>query len=127
MEPDGLYFKDQVEDVRGKILFLTFGELKINVVEIKKGYSRGGHYHTFPTQYMFISGRAEYKGKNVVNGFEVTRVLSPPNSYVVPENEAHLVTAIDDVAFLEISENGFEATTYPEFRNIVEQKMKTSM
>ena len=40
-----IQFEKEVEDIRGKILFLSYGKKQINLVEIRKGFARGGHYH----------------------------------------------------------------------------------
>ena len=44
-----LEFLKSVMDSRGRIMFCKYGDLSINIVETKKGFSRGGHFHEFHT------------------------------------------------------------------------------
>jgi len=36
-----LQFKNEVKDARGKIRFYSFGKMKINLIETRKGFARG--------------------------------------------------------------------------------------
>jgi hypothetical protein len=38
-----LEFKKEFGDIRGKIIFLEYGDKSVNVIEIKQGFARGGH------------------------------------------------------------------------------------
>lgn len=113
----------EVEDERGKILFLSFEGNKINILELKKGFSRGGHYHKFPTKHFVISGKIEYRGKNVNTGKERKQIFTSNEIIETPANEAHLLTAVDNSMFLEVFENGYDATVFPEYRRIVDSKL----
>ena len=113
----------EVEDKRGKILFLSFENKQINILELKKGFSRGGHYHKSPTKHFIIYGKIEYQGKNVITGKERKQIFSSSDIIETPENEAHLLTAVDDSMFLEVFENNYEATLFPEYRRIVDSKL----
>ena len=42
---------------------------------------------------------------------------------MVPPFVAHLLTAIDDVLFIELFKNKYEDTIFPKYRKIVEQKI----
>jgi len=46
-----LQFEKEHEDVRGKILFFSYGKKYVNLIEIKKGFARGGHYHKTDTSF----------------------------------------------------------------------------
>ncbi|MGI0087181.1 MAG: DUF4437 domain-containing protein [Nitrosotalea sp.] len=114
----------QVEDARGKIIFLSYNGKQVNLVEIRKNFSRGGHYHKIPTKHIVIIGKIQYEGKNVNKGAERIQVYSPNEIIEVPANEAHILTALEDSLFLEVFEKDYEATDFPEFRNIIESKIK---
>ena len=101
-----LNFEKQVSDVRGAILFLKYGSKSINIVEIKKGFSRGGHYHSFETKHHILSGTIEYKEKNIQTNHETIKIICAPAVITVPSLAAHLLTALDDTLFAEeIGEN----------------------
>lgn len=118
-----LEFDKQVSDARGSILFLKYGQKSINIVEIKKGFARGGHYHTFETKHHVISGVLEYREKNINTNQETTQTITAPAVITVPPMAAHLLTAITDVMFAEEFGEDYSAIEYPEYRNIVMQKM----
>lgn len=113
----------EVEDKRGKIIFLSFKGKKINILELKKGFSRGGHYHKFPTRHLIISGKIEYRGKDVNTGKEKKQLFASNDMIETPANEAHMLTAMDDSMFLEVFENEYDATVFPEYRSIVDSKL----
>ena len=58
-----LEFEKYIEDKRGKILFLKYGEKNINLIEIKQNFARGGHYHQTNTNHFLISGKIKYYEK----------------------------------------------------------------
>lgn len=118
-----LKFEKQLSDIRGTIAFLSYGDKKINLVEIKKGYSRGGHYHDFETRHYLISGKIVYREKDMATNVEKTQTVLAPAIITVPPMAAHLLTAIDDTLFAEEFGENYSATEYPEYRNIVTQKM----
>lgn len=118
-----LHFEKEASDVRGKIIFLKYGEKSLNIVEIKKGFSRGGHYHTFETVHFVLSGTIEYREKNIQTNQEQIQVFSAPAIITVPPMTAHLLTATEDTVFAESFGKDYSATEYPEYRKIVTQKM----
>ena len=120
-----LKFVKSVSDIRGTILFLSNGNQEINLVEIKKGYARGGHFHDYPTQHHLISGKIEYRETNLADKKESISIITAPSTIKVESRFAHLLTAIEDTLFLEIFPNGYSATNYPEYRKIVQEKMIT--
>ncbi|HEV2192903.1 MAG TPA: hypothetical protein VGR54_04700 [Nitrosopumilaceae archaeon] len=119
-----LRFEKEVEDVRGKILFLSYSDEKMNFVEIKKGFARGGHYHKIAQYHFIISGKLEYREENVKTGQEQIKIIAVPTIIHIPANTAHLLIAIEDTLFVETFNKDLEATIYPKYRNIVEEKMK---
>lgn len=118
-----LTFEKESSDVRGKIIFLKYGTKNLNIVEIKKGFSRGGHYHTYETRHYLLSGILEYREKNIKTNSEKIETLSAPAIITVPPMAAHLLTAIEDTMFAEEMGENYSATEYPEYRSIVTQKM----
>ena len=118
-----LEFDKQIEDKRGKILFLKYGHKKINLIEIKKGFARGGHFHQTDTSHFLISGKIEYREENIKTGIEKVSTIFSPNTINVQSNVAHLLIAKEDSLFFEVFEN-YEDTIYPKYRKIVEVLMK---
>lgn len=118
-----LQFEKESTDVRGKILMLRYGNKRINLVETKKGFSRGGHYHDFESKHILISGIIEYREKNLQLNVEKTQTPSAPFVIVTPPMRPHMITAITDCVFAEEFERDYSATDYPEYRTIITQKM----
>lgn len=118
-----LEFEKQTSDARGTIIFLKYGQKKINIVEIKKGFSRGGHYHTFDTKHFIIYGTIEYREKNLKTGQEKIEIITAPSVVKVPAMVAHLLTAQEDTIFAEEFMHDYSATDYPEYRKLVTQNI----
>lgn len=118
-----LSFEKESTDTRGKIIFLKYGTKSLNIVEIKKGFSRGGHYHTFETKHHVMSGVIEYREKNIETNHENVQIFSAPTTITVPPMTAHLLTAMEDTIFAEAFGEDYSAVEYPEYRNIVTKKL----
>ena len=118
-----MQFEKEANDIRGKIMFLRYGDKRINLVETKKGFSRGGHYHAFESKHILISGLVEYREKNLQTNVEKTQTLSAPSVIVTEPMTPHLITAIIDSVFAEEFEQDYSAVDYSEYRKIVNQKM----
>ena len=110
-------------DNRGTIIFMKNGPNFLNLVEIKKGFSRGGHFHPFSSSHNIISGKVEYMEFNTKTMQEKRVVYEAPFVIVVPPFIAHLLTALDDVLFVEFFKNKYQDTIFPKYRKIVEKKM----
>ena len=119
-----LEIENIAEDVRGKNVFLSFGDLRIVFVETNKGYSRGGHYHKKDTNHNLLSGKIHLRQKNVQTGEEIEKIFVGPTKIPIPGFCAHLLTALTDTKLVEAFGNGYEDTVYPEYREIVERRMK---
>ena len=117
-------FKKSVRDVRGTILFYSFGKSTFNFVETKKGFSRGGHYHEFKSDHILLRGKIEFKEINLRTNMEQIRILSAPYTISVASNVAHLLTALEDSLFLECFVTKYSAINYAPYRNIVNEKIK---
>lgn len=118
-----LQFEKEANDIRGKILVLRYGDKRINLVETKKGFSRGGHYHDFESKHILISGIIEYREKNLQTNMEKTQIISEPSVIITTPMTPHLITAVTDSVFAEEFEQDYSAVDYPEYRAIVAQKM----
>ena len=120
-----LEFEKYVEDKRGQILFLNYTHKKINLIEIKKGFARGGHFHQTDTNHFLISGKIEYREENIKTKKEKISIISAPNIINVNSNMAHLLIAKENTLFFEVFDN-YEDTIYPKYRKIVEKLLEQS-
>ena len=121
-----LEFNKSVNDIRGTIMFYSFGKLIINFVETKKGFSRGGHHHKFKSVHILLQGKIEFKELDLDTNMEQIRIMSTPYIISVEPNMAHILTALDDSLFLECFDTEYFAIDYLPSRNIVNEKMKRS-
>lgn len=121
----GLEFKKLAEDIRGKILFLSYdGEKSLNIAEIKMGFARGGHYHPYEQYHVILSGKIEYREENLDTKKEQISIIDGPYIIKVQPNTAHLLIAQKDTLFFESFGKTYTATDYPKYRKIVEERMK---
>ena len=118
-----LQFEKQVEDKRGKILFLSLGTKKINIVEMKKGFARGGHFHNFPSTDIIVYGKIELREENLNNGVEQIKKISAPSIINIQQNTAHLFIALEDSMFVETFDGEYQASDYPKYRKIVDERL----
>ena len=123
-EKTDLMIEKVVEDVRGKNTFLSFEDLELILVETNKGFSRGGHYHKSNTNHTLISGSIHLIQKSILNGYESEKTFVAPATIPISANYAHMLTAITDTKLIEAFPNGYEDTVYPEYRELVERRMK---
>jgi len=119
-----LEFKKSYSDIRGIILFCSFGKSSLHFVKTKKGFSRGGHYHKFKSDHILLQGKIEFKEFNINTNSEQIRILSAPITISVEPNVAHLLTALEDTIFLEFFDSEYSSTDYTPYRTIVEKNMK---
>ena len=119
-----LEFKKSYSDIRGIILFCSFGKSSLHFVKTQKGFSRGGHYHKFKSDHILLQGKIEFKEFNMNTNLEQIRILSAPVTITVEPNIAHLLTALEDSLFLESFKTKYSAIEYLPYRNIVKKSMK---
>jgi len=119
-----LNLEKEIDEVRGKIDFFSFGNKKIYFVETRKSYARGGHYHSFPSIHILISGLIEYREENIDDNQEHIKKIQAPAIINTPPNFAHLIIALEDSVFIEIFEQSYEATNYEKYRKIVDEKLQ---
>jgi hypothetical protein len=115
---------DSGGDCRGKILFFKFNQTKTNLFEIKKGFARGGHFHDYDITHTLIIGKIEHRMKSLTSKQEKIEIITAPAIIKIPAKTANLIIALDDSLFSEIFESEYKSTTFPEYREIVLQKMK---
>lgn len=118
-----LHLEKTTDDARGKIIMFNHNGKKINIIEIKKSFARGGHFHPFPTEHVLILGTVEYREENIQTKKEEIRIIRAPSVIKTAPNIAHLFVALDDVVFAEVFDKDYSATNYPKYRNIVEKKL----
>lgn len=119
-----LHISKQVQDIRGTILFLSYGDKNINVVETKQGFARGGHYHDYESYHSLISGKIEFREENIETKKEQIKIIVAPATILVSPKTAHLLIALEDSIFVEVFDNNYNAIDYTRYRTIVEDKMK---
>lgn len=119
-----LQFEKEINDVRGKIIFYSHGKMKIHVIETKKGFARGGHYHKYEQDHSLISGQMEVRQFDTITNQETTKIFRLPAIIHIPKNIAHLFIALEDSIFIETSVEEYEVINFPKYRQIVEERMK---
>jgi len=122
-ELNTLKIDEQLEDLRGKIYFCKFGEKNVNLIEIKKGFARGGHYHKFNSEHIFLSGKIEYLEKNLETNNESKQIIDCVKIILTRSKIAHMFNGIETSLFIESFNGNYEAVFFPEYRKIIDDKM----
>ena len=120
-----LQFIKEGGDIRGKIIFFTYGKTKINLFEIKKGFARGGHYHNYDITHTLITGKIEHRIENIETKQEQILIVTAPAILEIPAKSANLIIAIEDSVFTEVFSEEYKSTVYDKYRNIVHQKINS--
>lgn len=118
-----LEFKGEGGDKRGKILFFTNNETKVNLFEVKKGFARGGHYHDYDIIHTLVTGKIEHHVEDVDTKKEEVSVLIAPSIMKIPAKSANLIIALEDSIFTEVFCDEYKSVVYEKYRNVVIQKM----
>ena len=119
-----LEFEKTVDDVRGKIFVFRSEGGEMEVIEVRKGFSRGGHFHSIDTVLHVVAGKVEYREEDASGkGPEKVAVFTAPSRIDVPANAAHMTTAIEDSVMVEVVGGDYDATEYPKYRKIVKDSM----
>lgn len=118
-----LQYLKTVSDKRGSIIFMKSGKTLINLVEIKQGFSRGGHFHPFHSAHNLVKGKVAYLEFNTKTNEENEMIFTAPHVINVAPYVAHLLTAKIDSLFVEIFENEYQAIDFPKYRKIVEKDL----
>tara|TARA_B100000029_G_C17549762_1_gene949676 strand:- start:326 stop:1090 length:765 start_codon:yes stop_codon:yes gene_type:complete len=122
-----LFIKNEFIDSRGKIFFCKFNKINLNLIETKKGYARGGHFHEFESDHIILFGKIKYLENNPSNNTELIKVLNVPEIIKTRPNFPHLFVTLEDSCFIEIFKGEYSATFFEEYRKIVNDKMKTQL
>lgn len=118
-----LELKGEGGDKRGKILFFTNNETKVNLFEVKKGFARGGHYHDYDIVHVLIDGKIEHRVEDMETKREEISILAAPAIMKISAKSANLIIALEDSIFTEAFIGEYRSTIYEKYRNIVMQKM----
>jgi len=120
-----LELEKTVEDPRGKLLVFRLGKVQINLIEIRKGFSRGGHFHKTDTSHHVLVGKVKYRQEDPSGeGTEMVQTFSAPCEIKVPAGAAHMITALEDTVMIEVFGEKYEATEYQKYRTLVEAGMR---
>jgi hypothetical protein len=114
----------ETEDRRGKIVWLLSGDKEIHVIDTKKGFSRGGHYHPFDSTHILLSGYIVYRECGPEGGDETSSTVKGIATIVTPANRAHMITAIEDSTFIEVFDQPYQATDFAQYRKIVNDGLR---
>ena len=117
-------FEKEHEDTRGKIVFYSQDKMKINLIETKSGFARGGHYHKYEQDHILISGQVEVRFYDISTNQETIKIFKAPSIIHIKKNIAHLFIALEDSIFIETSHSEYEVTNFSKYRQIVEEKIK---
>jgi quercetin dioxygenase-like cupin family protein len=96
----------------------------VNVITIKKGFSRGGHSHPYAEIAFVAHGRVIMTEK--FGDGEYIRTLESGNSVNLPANIPYYFTADEDSVLIEVRRSKFRVMIkdYKPYRDIVEKKME---
>jgi len=114
---------DSHKDERGKMFFLKYGKFKINIIEIKKGFARGGHYHKYEQDHVVLCGKIKYKIEDISTKQEQTKTISKNEIIHIKSNMAHVLIALEDSIIVESFKEGYKVFNYLKYRKIVEKKI----
>lgn len=116
------------EDVRGSIHSLKFKDKfedkdedrELIIVISKKGAPRGGHYHDKNQTHVVLHGSYDYRevDPNKPN-MEIKRVVKIGDVLRIKAGKAHMLTALEDSAFLEFGRRK-KTVYYPPYRKVVD-------
>lgn len=113
-----------IEDPRGRMFVFRMGDSEVNLIETRKGFSRGGHFHSKDTSIHIFGGRVEYREEDSSGeGPEKVEVFAAPCRIDSPANMAHIMTALEDTVMVEVVTGDYDATEYPKYRSIVKAGM----
>jgi len=117
-----LKFEKEGEDSRGKFVFCSYGDKKISIFEIKKGFSRGGYSWKREIIQNVILGKIEYRTQNIETDKETVRIIEAPFTITLRPQTADLITALEDSVLSEISDKNNQNKLFSKFRDIIEKR-----
>ena len=111
-------------DKRGSIFRGDYKKKEIFLItEIKKGQSRGGHYHTNVVNHHVLRGKIIYKeirltknGKIKKNQKESKKIVSGGKVITTPPYAAHIFIGLENSIIFEASGGKKKSITYQPYR-----------
>ena len=91
------------EDERGRFIEVWRGKdfEEINFLEIKKGVTRGNHYHKRNRELMIVTrGRLRLRIENLQTGATAETVVEEGDSVVIEPYDLHTFTADEDASLV---------------------------
>jgi hypothetical protein len=116
----------ETEDRRGKIIWLVSDYKEIHIVETKKGFSRGGHYHTFDSTHILVSGELVYRECGIDGEQETSITIKGTATIFTPAKRAHIISAMQDSIFIEVFDQPYSAVEFERYRKIVNDTLESS-
>jgi len=109
-------------DSRGKLFVLSEDGLEFaHIATIKKGASRGGHFHTKPERIIVLDGEVDcWLTKAKDKNKEIKGSLHEGEALVVEAGTAHLLKAKTDSVIIGVISEA-ETTKYEPYRKVVEE------
>lgn len=109
----------EYKDKRGAFKQITSGNWKqLNILETKKGFVRGGHYHKQTLEFFYVQkGKIKLMIKNLKTGSKKTGTYKNGECFVIGPFESHTIKAISDsmlVVLLSKIHNAKKPDIFPE-------------
>ncbi len=98
------------------------------LAEIKKGSSRGGHYHNKLVHHHILTGKIIYKeilltkkGNQKKKSNEVKKIMKCGSVIYTPPYAAHLLVALEDSIVFETSDEDKKTINYQKYREQIKK------
>ncbi len=120
-----MHILKETEDRRGKIVWLVSDGKEIHVVETKKGFSRGGHYHPFNSIHVLVSGEIVYRECGINGDQEISKTVTGVAIIPTAANRAHMISAVEDSIFVEVFDQPYSAIEFERYRKKVNDALES--
>ena len=122
-------------DKRGSIFRGDYKKKEIFLItEIKKGETRGGHYHTTIVNHHVLRGKIMYKeirltkkGNIKKNYKETKKIIRGGKVITTHPYVAHLIFALENSIIFEASGGNKKSITYQPYRDQIKNLQETSL
>ena len=118
-----LKFKNVDGDRRGRIIFNTYGNKKINLFEIKRECYRGGHWHEYSVEHTIITGKIEYYEFDIKTKKESIRKIFSGTTFTTLPFTATMMVGLEDSIYTEVYEGNYHSEVYLPYRKTVEENI----
>lgn len=113
-----------MSDERGSIEQLELHGAEFNLLYSKKGALRSGDVHPNTQFDLILKGKVQVRMKR---GEREEIITAQPNELLaIPAGVPHLFEFLEDCVMIEWWDGPFQAEYYAPYRDLVEQKMRTS-